>query len=196
MRSPRRMGCTIIRRSNTPRRSFVMVAPPKIRRFISRYITITPGSDRLKPVGIGFRPAKRASSVTGFSRRWIVRSDSAVGGCPPLAAACSSRCELMAMRARTRRSSIIADAASSPFPTVKNSTFACPPARTFAVKSAGIRTPRFALSALVGETTFKPRAPSSSRKTALRKLVSRFSTRTAGRGLAGLPGPRLAKPMK
>jgi hypothetical protein len=43
-----------------------MPAPPKIRRFISKYITNMPGSDMLKPTGIGLRPANRESNCTGL----------------------------------------------------------------------------------------------------------------------------------
>jgi len=68
-----------INRLITPlRRSADTVAPPKISRFIIRYITRIPGSEKLKPDGTGFRPANFAFKLTGLGLAMTARSFASV----------------------------------------------------------------------------------------------------------------------
>ncbi len=186
----------MLSRRKTPLlRSAAIIEPPKIIRFISRYITMIPGSDWLNPTGMGLRPANRASSVTGLGLAMSACSASSVGGAPSVVVACSIRWALRATSARTRRSSTSAADWSSEPSILKNSTFTACFASTRAVKSAGMRMPRLADPAFAGVTTFTPCTPSSSRKTRPRKPGSRLSMRTHGRGLDGSGWPRKAKPI-
>ena len=193
--SLRRTGLMLRRRSTPLRRSAATREPPKIIRFMSRYITMIPGSDWLNPTGMGLRPANRASSVTGFGL-WIrARKASSVGGAPVCVEAFSIRCAFSATSARTNRNSTRAAYWSSDPSILKNSTLTFCFARTRAVKSAGMRMPRLAWPAFSGATTLIPCVPSSSKKTRPRNPGSRFSISTAGRGLDGSGCPRKAKPI-
>ena len=134
------------------RRSAAMVAPPKISRFIIRYITRFPGSEKLKPDGTGFRPAKCAFRLTGFGRGHDV-AQLRLGECSRRrSSAWRLRADGRSWRssARTSRTSISAASASPESSRLRNCSLVGLSCSALPVKSAGMRMTRAAVSRLVG----------------------------------------------